>query len=255
MSYLEKYSDVRRNPGLLLEGAQSVILTAFSYANPDAVRSIEKSNAPRIAEYALGTDYHEVIKERLRKVGKLLEERHGGTTRVCIDTAPLRERYWARQAGIGYTGVNNQLIIPGKGAHFCLGTILWTEAPVDGFDKPCADECLHCNSCVKNCPGKALNAKGELDARRCLSYLTIEHKGEIPPDIDPGRNIFGCDVCRRVCPLEPSNPQTTNIPEFIARTEILSLTSRDWENMSEEKFNTIFRKSAVRRAKKRLVRQ
>ena len=250
MKYLERYSDIRRDPRLLLPGTQSIIMTAFGYANPEAAKQIENSGAPIIAEYALGEDYHVVIRKRLEDVARELTSTYGGETRVCVDTAPLRERYWAQRAGLGFIGLNNYLIIPGEGAHFYLGAILWTEKTSDGFDKPCnKSSCHRCGACVAACPNGALSVEGRLDARRCLSYLTIEHRGELPHGINLANRLFGCDICRRVCPHQSVKPDTTAIAEFQARKEIVSLTRDDWENMSPGRFNALFRNSAVRRAK------
>lgn len=249
MSYLERYGDVRRDPRLLLDGAKTLIMTAFSYANPEAVDTMRRNKAPRIAEYALADDYHTVLRRRLGMAAEALTRAAGGTTRVCVDTAPLRERYWAWQAGIGFLGTNNYLIIPGLGAHFYLGTILWTGRPDGEYDAPCSLSCGNCNACVAACPGKAINADGRLDARRCLSYLTIESRQPVPDDIHLGGRLFGCDTCRKVCPHQPYTTQPTHIPEFVARPLVVALTRNDWQNMTPERFNNLFRNSALRRTK------
>lgn len=248
MKYLERYEDVRHNPALLLDGAETLVMAAFSYANPDAVKSMEVSGVPTIAEYALGKDYHIEVRRRLEKVACELTSRFGGTTRICVDTAPLRERYWAQQAGLGFVGTNNYLIIPDRGAHFFLGVLLWTGKITDEPDKPCTLNCGFCGKCVKACPTGALTSEGRLDARKCLSYLTIECKGQIPEGVKTGGRIFGCDVCRRVCPHEPENPATTEIEAFVARPDVLGLTAEDWRVMTRERFNALFADSAVNRA-------
>lgn len=247
MSYLERYDDVRNDPRLLLEGARTIIVAAFSYANSSAVEQMAKAGNPRIAEYALGTDYHTELRERLSQAAAHIVELYGGTTRICIDTAPLRERYWATRAGLGFTGINNQLIIPGHGSHFFLGTILWTGRTAD-TDVPINRSCLQCMVCVRACPGKALKDDGSLDARACLSYLTIESRDPLPDGQDTGNRLFGCDTCRNVCPMEVHGT-CTDIPAFKARPEITALTASDWLSMTPERFNAIFRNSAVRRAK------
>lgn len=248
MSYLERYGEVRDDPGKLLDDAGSVIMAAFSFANPEGVRMMENEGRPLVAEYALGNDYHDVIRARLKLAARRLEEECGGRTRVCVDTAPLRERYWAREAGLGFIGVNNYLILPGLGAHFCLGALLWTERPDDGFDSACVQNCCGCGRCVTSCPGGALGPDGRLDARRCLSYLTIEDKGSLPVDTNAGRRLFGCDVCRRVCPHEPVEYDGTSVDELRARPEVVALTERDWREMDETRFSELFARSAVRRA-------
>lgn len=249
MCYLERYDEVRHNPRLLLSGATTIIMTAFSYANPKAVVAMEENGAPLIAEYALGQDYHDVLKRRLEIAASELKERFGGETRVCVDTAPLRERYWAQQAGLGYIGVNNYLIVPGQGAHFVLGAILWTGAPADGFDEPCNMSCGECGECARSCPTGALSESGRLDARRCLSFLTIESREPLPEGIDAGRRLYGCDTCRRVCPHQRTVVERTAIEEFVARQEVVSLTAEDWREMPAERFRELFRHSAVWRGR------
>ncbi|MDE7389160.1 MAG: DUF1730 domain-containing protein, partial [Muribaculaceae bacterium] len=173
MDYMTRYPDVRSDPRLLLEGARSLIVCAFSYFTD------EPFGLP-VALYARGRDYHEVVRERLSALASRLTETYGGTTRVCVDTAPLRERHWAIRAGIGIQGLNNQIIVPGAGSYVFLGTILWTQ-PLEPTPPLSAAHCGRCGRCVEACPAKALSADGSaLDARRCLSYLTIEHSGAFP---------------------------------------------------------------------------
>lgn len=248
MKYLERYEEVRNDPALLLEGTRTIVMAAFSYANPGAVEEMEKNGAPVISEYALGTDYHIEIRRRLKEAAKQLVARYGGECRICVDTAPLRERYWARQAGLGFIGVNNYLCIPGAGAHFCLGALLWTGQPEDGYDSPFEGGCGKCGRCVRACPVGALSADGRLDARKCLSYLTIESREDLPAEVRPGNSLFGCDRCRRACPHEPSRPAPSNIEGLAARPEIISLTYNDWEEMTEERFKKLFKDSPLRRA-------
>lgn len=247
MTYLERYEDVRHDPALLLDGARSLVMAAFSFANPDAVETMRAAGSPLISEYALGRDYHTELRTRLKKAARGLTDRFGGRTRVCVDTAPLRERYWARMAGLGFIGTNNYLIIPGQGLHFVLGALLWTGEPDDGYDTPCTADCLRCGRCVRACPTGALSDSGRLDARRCLSYLTVESRSVLPDGINTGGRLFGCDTCRRVCPHEPALPLTTPIEGLKARQEIVSLTARDWATMTPERFETLFADSPLRR--------
>ncbi len=249
MEYLEKYDNVRDNPALLLDGAQTIVMAAFSFANPRAAAEMEQSGEPLIAEYALGADYHTEVRRRLEAVAERLRADYGGETRVCVDTAPLRERYWAAKAGLGYIGVNNYLIIPGHGLHFVLGALLWTGRVADGPDTPCDGDCGRCGACVRACPTGAISPDGRIDARRCLSYLTIESREPLPEGIERGRRLFGCDTCRRVCPHEPADPPRTDIEAFVARSEVTSLTARDWLTMTPSHFKRLFRDSAIRRAR------
>lgn len=219
MDYCADYADVRRDPRLLLPGARTVISMAFPYYNPGPSPS-------GIARYAWGSDYHFVLKARMAQLAEFISAEYGGECRALVDTAPMRERYWAVKAGIGFVGLNNQLIVPGAGSWVFLAELLWTAdvAP----DRPCTASCGGCGACVRACPGGALDGRGGCDARRCVSYLTIEHKGDLPSGADLGGWIYGCDVCQQVCPhnrnvsptpiaeLQPSNPFVAMTPEEIA---------------------------------------
>ena len=241
MSYLEKYDDVRSDPRQLLDGAESVVVCAFPYYFP-----VERGEGSvRFARYALGDDYHEVLRKRLIPVVSLLKERYGVESRICIDTAPLLERYWAVKSGVGFTGLNRQLIIPGAGSYFFLATIVTTA--VLPPDKPCADECEGCGRCIAQCPGHALSQEG-LDARRCESYLTIEYRGELPSGREVTDRVYGCDVCADVCPHNATPPVTT-ITEFMPRPYLLNMTRGDIARMTQEQFSVLFRHSAVKRTK------
>lgn len=241
MAYMENYAEVRRNPAQLLDGeARTLISCAFAYTALGLPRS------PLFADYALGSDYHEVLRKALAPVAARLEEISPGT-RICVDTAPLRERYWAQQAGIGFIGLNNQLIVPGVGSCVFLAEILWSGVVTP--DEPMERNCGACHACVRACPGKALDGDGGLDVRRCLSYLTIEHRGELPADLRlPGR-IYGCDICRDVCPLGHGDRPVYVLPELRPRQSILGLTVADIKALDQPAFSTIFSHSAVKRAK------
>lgn len=252
MDYLARYGDVRRDPRLLLDGAQSLIVAAFNYMPP----SRQPDGMPRFADYALGTDYHEVVRERLGRFAEAIRVQWGGETRVCVDTAPLMERYWAVRSGLGFVGRNSQLILPGRGSRFFIGTVITTThfAP----DAPCTLTCGDCRRCVSACPGGAIAPCGDnacaesraaaFDARRCISYLTIEHRGPLPDGLRLGNRIYGCDACQDVCPHN-RHAMPTDIPEFIPRPSIMTLTASDIATMSPEQFSAIFRHSAVKRTK------
>lgn len=247
MEWAARYLDVRDNPQLLLDGARSVIMVAMNYyparfQNPDA---------PQFAYYAYGRDYHEVMRDRLQQLAAYIKKIAGNdvATRCCVDTAPLRERYWAVQAGIGFTGRNNTLIIPGKGSFFFLGGIVTT---LDLHpDDPCRLTCGDCKACERACPGGALKDGMPVDASRCLSCLTIEYRGEELPQWARealGNRVYGCDECQRVCPHNRGALPTT-VPELQPSEAFLSLTAQDIEKMDQPTFSRCFAHSAVKRTK------
>lgn len=242
MDYMERYLDIRDNPALLLPGAETLISCAVGYYHP----ATHPPESPSVAIYARGDDYHEVVREKLTAVADEIKLRWGGETRVCVDTAPLRERYWAMKSGVGFIGRNNHLIIPGHGSYFFLGEILTTLRFEP--DKPLEIGCRNCRNCINACPGGALIPNGAIDARRCLSYLTIEHRGELPEGTRLGNHIYGCDECQRACPHN-RYATTTAETRFHPRPAVMALTRDDIDTMTQERFSAIFTHSAVKRAK------
>lgn len=222
MAWMERHADLRRNLDNVLPGTRTVISLAFSYA-PERERP---SDLPYLSRYAYGRDYHEAIRSLLTAV--LEQTGILSSCRLCIDSAPVSERFWAIRAGIGYRGDNGALIVPGIGPEVFLAEILTTIEFEP--DSPSYAECLHCGVCLRACPTGALQADGTIDCRRCISYLTIEHRG---PWTDPdaiaamstpaGRtSLFGCDRCITACPLrnDTSSPHTWNqpLPAMLALT-------------------------------------
>lgn len=193
MDYMHNYPDIRRDPSLLLPGARSMVVVAFPYRTETPVKL-------PIAQYARGEDYHRWVRRRLKEYARGI----GGKWRVCVDSAPLRERYWAERAGLGTVGANNQLAVHPFGTYVFIGTIL-TTAPLPAY-RPAAQTvvpCTGCLRCVKACPGRCLDPSGRaLDARRCLSYITIESRQPLPPHL---ADRFGCDICQNVCPRNASS--------------------------------------------------
>ncbi|MCM1037668.1 MAG: DUF1730 domain-containing protein, partial [Bacteroides sp.] len=183
MQWMERHEALRASPQSVLPGAHTVIVAAFAYPASTA--------NPLIADYAQGEDYHRALRRRLEPVAAHIRGEWGAAARVCVDTAPLPERYWATAAGVGSTGLNGHLYIPGAGAAFVLGEIVTAlELPPD--PPAAAIACTGCGACVRACPTGALRADGTLDARRCLSYLTIEHRGELPAATDLHGRVYGC---------------------------------------------------------------
>lgn len=238
MEYLARYDQMRLDPTQLLDGAQTIVSCAFPYR-------LQQNCA--IASYAIGDDYHEVLRQRLNKVAQKLAETYGATTRVCVDTAPLLERYWAVKSGIGFIGRNHQLIVPGYGSAVLLGEIL-TTADIEP-DAPCTFTCGDCMKCVNSCPGGALLPDGSFDARRCLSYLTIEYRGELDDGIDLHGRIYGCDECQLCCPHNHNMANVEPLHELAPRPEVAQLTAADVIDMDHDAYCTTFRHSAIRRAK------
>lgn len=240
MHYLERNCDKRFNPTMLVEGCKSIICVAMNYA--------PKQHIEGIADYAQGQDYHKIVKERLYRLLQSINSVCTSQGRAFCDSAPVLERYWAVKAGIGFIGRNRQLIIPGKGSNFFLGELL-----IDielCYDAPCErDFCGNCSKCIDACPGKALNEEG-MDARKCLSYLTIEHRDELPENIGEkmGNCFYGCDRCQAVCPHNRfATPNTT--PELQPSEALLQMTEERWQTLTKEEYKTLFKHSAVERCK------
>lgn len=249
MEYLANHLAIRRNPALLLGGGEdprpggTVISAAFPYFSADPYHP----RRLRIARYALGDDYHEVLRRRLKPIAEWITAETGKEARVCVDTAPILERYWAREAGIGFIGRNRQLIIPNRGSCFLLAEIV-TRAELPP-DIPCSLTCGECDACVRGCPGHALTPDS-FDSRRCHSYLTIEHRGELPADFTPRRGwLYGCDLCIEACPHHRTATPTPPLPEFTPRESLLDLTEDEVRNLTPTTFASLLRHSPIKRAK------
>ncbi len=246
MAYMENHREIRLNPAGLVEGAKTVISVALNYYPEQKL----PSEAPHIAYYAYGKDYHFVIKEMLDELWSAVTgQTDTGTARFFTDSAPILERYWAWKAGLGWIGKNTNLIIPGKGSFFFLGEIV-TSLEADHYDMPQKDRCGSCSRCLEACPTGALEGPRHLNARKCLSYLTIENRGEIPAEQAAclGNRLYGCDTCQEVCPWNRF-ARPTRIEAFRPAPALLSLRKEDLKGFSREEYNRIFAKSAVKRAK------
>lgn len=206
MTWMADNNAIRNNPAMLLDNAKTLVVCLFNYHS-------QIKTTLSIAEYARGWDYHYVLRNRLASVTDYIIQTYGGDCRICIDSAPLRERFWARKAGLGFLGRNGMLTVPNIGSSLFIATILWT-GEVDNYSTPyIGDGCGTCRRCLDACPNRALLGNGNVDCRRCLSYLTIESTKPIPPDIDMVGKVFGCDICQGVCPHNSKTPITT-IDEF-----------------------------------------
>lgn len=247
MGYMEQHFDLRIDPTQLVPGAKSVICLTFNYHNPDTQHDPE---APKISQYAYGEDYHFVVKDQLRQLLQYMQTHLGEINGRCfVDSAPVMEREWARRAGIGWTGRHTLTLHPRRGSYFFLAEII-CDLPLV-YDDPIRDHCGTCRRCVDACPTEAISAQGYwLDASRCISYLTIELRDEIPAAFRPHMDgwMFGCDVCQDVCPWNRF-AQRHSEPAFEPHPDLLPMTQRDWQEMTEEVFGRVFRKSAVKRVK------
>ena len=250
MGYMANHREIRRDPTLLLPGAKTIVCLAMSYTPSQSVEGF--------AHYAHGQDYHDILRRRASELAERLTcdseavargrvRDASGSYRVCVDTAPLFERYWACEAGLGWIGRNCQLHIPHCGSEYFLCEILLTDE-VDSIDSPVKARCGTCRRCIDNCPTGALQTDGTVDARLCNSYLTIEHRGEWTQATPSKGCLYGCDVCQTVCPWQRFRCQTSE-PAFEPSEALLAMTAADWQNLTEEKFRELFRHSAVKRAK------
>lgn len=249
MEYLRNHAALKSNPDFVLPGASTVVSMAFSYAP----KEFRDESLPRIACYAYGDDYHDVIRRRLVPIIEVLREKLGGEWRVCIDSAPISERYWALKSGIGIKGKNGSIIVEGAGGYVFLSEIVTTISIPP--DVPSTRECKKCGACQRACPQKALLGDGCVDSRRCLNYLTIEHRGEWEDELAAHmqtcaakNTLYGCDICLRVCPYN-NEVVPTGITEFKGRPQIMSLTAETVVSLSQERFSSLFKGSPIKRAK------
>jgi epoxyqueuosine reductase len=246
MQYLENHFEKRTDPTKLVPGTRSIISLAYNYHTEEKQKDPE---APKISSYAYGRDYHKLIKKKLKSLCRSIEEEFGSFEyRFFVDSAPVLERDWALRAGLGWIGKNTLLIHPKKGSHFFLAE-LFVDFDLP-YDAPMSDYCGTCRRCIDACPTDAIAGNGYvLNASRCISYLTIELKDEIPEEFQPQMEnwIFGCDICQDVCPWNRFSEEHQEV-EFQPRGDLLDLSKSDWQNLSEEKFESLFKGSAVKRA-------
>lgn len=248
MKYMENHFELRTDPTKLVPGAKSVIMLMKNYY---PVSNDLSSTSPKIARYAYGEDYHHVLKAKLKDLLTYIRENIGEVDGRCfVDSAPVMEREWAKLAGLGWTGKNTLLIRPTAGSYFFLAALI-IDLPLVSNGDQVRDHCGTCRRCIEACPTDAISPAGYLlDASKCISYLTIELREEIPQAFKGKMEdwIFGCDICQEVCPWNRfSKPHDE--PSFHPITVLDELNLEGWEEMTEELFKKFFRKSPIKRTK------
>lgn len=247
MNYMENHFDKRLDPRLLVDDAKSVISLTLNYY-PESQQ--QDPEAPKISKYAYGMDYHLVIKEKLFQLLNFISEEIGKVSgRAFVDSAPVLDRAWAKRAGIGWIGKNSNLINKKSGSFFFLAELI-VDLELE-YDQPFqTDHCGTCTKCIDACPTDAILSPFIIDAKKCISYLTIELREEIPKSFnDKMENwMFGCDICQDVCPWNRFSAPHTE-PQFQANQTLLQMKKEDWMDITEDVFKTIFKNSAVKRTK------
>ena len=247
MQYMEKHFDLRIDPTKLVPGAKSVITLLLNYF-PKSKQNID---TPHISKYAWGEDYHEVIKTKLNDFFNFIKQTVGDVNgRGFVDSAPVLERAWAHQSGLGWIGKNGNLINKNNGSFFFIASLIVDIELI--YDAPYAkDYCGTCTKCIDECPTEAILPNKVIDGSKCISYFTIELKDALISDSMKGKFdnwLFGCDVCQDVCPWNRFSTPTIE-KQFNPLPEVLNYTNKDWEEMTEESFKIIFKNSPIKRSK------
>ena len=252
MQYMENHFDKRLNPTLLVEGAKSIISLTYNYYTDQTQQDM---NAPKISKYAYGVDYHYVIRNKLNELLEFIKEEIGGVNgRAFVDSGPVLEKAWAKKSGLGWVGKNSNLLTQKVGSfYFISELIIDLELEVDHV---VTDHCGSCTACIDACPTEAITEPYKVDGSKCISYFTIELKDNIPSELKGKFNdwMFGCDICQDVCPWNRFSKEH-NEPLFSPKPELLSMSKKDWEEITQDTFKKVFKESAVKRTKyKGLVR-
>jgi epoxyqueuosine reductase len=245
MSYMENNFDKRLNPTLLVDGAKSVVSLLLNYYPSE----IQNQESYKISKYAYGQDYHSVIKEKLKELLFSIQENIGAVDgRAFVDSAPILDKAWAAKSGLGWIGKNSNLLTQQVGSFYFIAELI-IDLELE-YDYATTDHCGTCTACIDACPTEAIVAPYIVDGSKCISYFTIELKENIPPEMKGKLDdwAFGCDICQDVCPWNKfSKPH--NEPLFNPNPELLSMSKKDWEEITEETFKTVFKNSAVKRTK------
>ncbi|WP_424955340.1 tRNA epoxyqueuosine(34) reductase QueG [Flavobacterium sandaracinum] len=245
MVYMENHFDKRLNPTLLVDGAKSVVSLLLNYYPWQA----QNSESYKISKYAYGQDYHYVIKEKLKELLNTIQTEIGEVSgRAFVDSAPVLDKAWAAKSGLGWIGKNSNLLTQKVGSFYFIAELI-IDLDLD-YDNPTTDHCGTCTACIDSCPTEAIVSPYVVDGSKCISYFTIELKENIPQEMKGKFDdwAFGCDVCQDVCPWNKfSKPHSE--PLFDANPEIMSMSKKDWIEITEETFKSVFKNSPLKRAK------
>ena len=245
MSYMANHFDKRLDPSLLVDNAKTVVSLLLNYYTDDR----QNSDAPKLSKYAYGEDYHFVIKDKLKSLLAFIQDEIGEVNgRVFVDSAPVMDKAWAVKGGLGWMGKNTNIINKSRGSFFFIAELI-IDLEIEP-DKPVLDHCGTCTACIDACPTQAIVQPYVVDGSRCISYFTIELKDQLPNEMKGKFDnwMFGCDVCQDVCPWNKfSKPHSQ--PLFNPHPELLDMTKKDWEEITEDVFKKVFQKSAVKRTK------
>jgi epoxyqueuosine reductase len=245
MAYMENHFDKRLDPRLLVEGSKSVISLLLNYYPEDT----QVQDSYKISKYAYGQDYHYVIKSKLRQLQEFISEEIGEVNgRAFVDSAPVLDKAWAAKSGLGWIGKNSNLLTQQVGSFYFIAELI-VDIELE-YDHAVTDHCGTCTACIDACPTQAIVEPYVVDGSKCISYYTIELKNELPLEVKGSFDdwMFGCDICQDVCPWNRfSKPH--NEPLFNPNPELLSMTKKDWVEMTEDVFRKVFKKSAVKRTK------
>lgn len=245
MDYMENHFDKRLDPRLLVDGAKSVVSLLLNYYPSE----IQNPASYKISKYAYGEDYHFVIKEKLKELLQFIQEEIGEVNgRVFVDSAPVLDKAWAAKSGLGWIGKNANLITQKVGSFYFIAELI-IDLELE-YDLPTTDHCGTCTACIDACPTQAIIQPYVVDGSKCISYFTIELKDNLPQEMKGQFNdwVFGCDVCQEVCPWNRfAKPHQE--PLFEPKAELLQFSKRDWQELTKETFNKVFKNSAVKRTK------
>ncbi len=245
MSYMENHFDKRLDPTKLVDGSKSVISLLLNYYPSE----FQRDDSYKISKYAYGTDYHFVIKEKLKQLLQFIQQEIGEVEgRAFVDSAPVLDKAWAAKSGLGWIGKHSNLLTKQVGSFYFIAELI-VDLELE-YDLPVTDHCGSCTACIDACPTQAIVEPYKVDGSKCISYFTIELKNELPTSYKNQFDdwMFGCDVCQDVCPWNKFS-KSHNEPLFDPNPQVLNNSRKDWEELTKETFNEIFKKSAVKRTK------